>query len=91
MITEKLAAFIAETDLRDMPPEVINITKRAVIDTIGVSLAGSEHPAGKAITAFVRRFGATPAAGVIGDKVRTSAPLAALANGTLAHILDLMM
>ena len=88
MITEKLAAFIAETKLGDMPPEVINITRRAVIDTIGVSLAGSGHPAGKAITAFVRKFGATPVAGVIGDKVRTSAPLAALANGTMAHILD---
>jgi 2-methylcitrate dehydratase PrpD len=88
MITEKLASFIAETNLEDMPPEVAHITRRAVTDTIGVALAGSGHPAGKSIKSFVGRFVATPTATVVEDKVRTLAPLAALANGTMAHILD---
>ncbi len=87
-ITEKITSFIAETNFEDLPPEIITITKRAMIDTIGVALAGSVYPAGKAITEFVEKFGCKPVAGVIGEKVRTSSPLAALANGTKAHMLD---
>jgi len=77
MITEKLATFISETNLEKMPSQVVTLTKRAMIDTLGVALAGSAHPAGRAITAFVERFGCRPAAGIIGSKVRTSSPLAA--------------
>lgn len=87
-ITEKLATFITEASLEKMPAEVLTLAKRGMIDTLGVALAGSVHSAGKAITAFVAKFGCRPTAGVIGDKIRTSSALAALANGTIAHILD---
>lgn len=87
-ITQKLATFITETKFESMPFEVVTLTKRAMIDTLGVALAGSVHPAGKAITAFVGRFGCKPAAGIIGSNIKTSSPLAALANGTIAHVLD---
>jgi len=87
-ITEKLARFIVGTNFDKMPSEVVTLTKRAMIDTLGVALAGSAHPEGKAIAAFVERFGCRPVTGVIGGKVRTSSPLAALANGTMAHVLD---
>jgi 2-methylcitrate dehydratase PrpD len=87
-VTEKIARFIVETDLGKMPPEVVTFTKRAMIDTFGVALAGSVHPLGKAITALVRRFGCKPVARVIGSTVLTSSPLAALANGTVSHVLD---
>ena len=87
-VTEKLANFITETNLKDMSPEVVILTKRAIIDTLGVALAGSVQPEGKAISAFVNDFRCQPVAGVIGDKVRTSSPLAAMANGTIAHLLD---
>ncbi len=59
-----------------------------MIDTIGVALAGSVQPAAKTITEFVSGFGGKTTAGVIGGKTRTPSPLAALANGTIAHILD---
>jgi len=87
-ITEKMARFIMETNLEKMPDEVVGITKKAMLDTIGVALAGSVDPAGKAITAFADRHRSKPVAGVIGGKIRTSSTLAALANGTIAHALD---
>ena len=87
-VTEKIARFIVETDLGKMPPEVVTFTKRAMIDTIGVALAGSVHALGKAITALVQGFGCKPVARVIGSTVLTSSPLAALANGTVSHVLD---
>ncbi len=87
-VTEKIADFIVKTDLAKMPGQVIGITKKAMLDTIGVALAGSVDPAGKTITAFVEKLGSKPVAGVIGGKVRTSSLLAALANGTISHTLD---
>jgi len=87
-VTEKLAKFIVETDLGKMPPEVVPIVKRAMIDTIGVAFAGSVDPVGKIITAFADKSGGKPVAGIIGGKIHTSSPLAALANGTIAHALD---
>ncbi len=87
-VTKKLATFIVKTNLADMPPEVVTMTKRAMIDTIGVALAGSVHPAGKPIAAFVDKFAGIPASTVIGNRIRTCSPLAAMANGTLAHLLD---
>ena len=87
-ITERLSDFIAESSLEKMPLEVISLTKRAMIDTLGVALAGSLEPAGKSIIAFVDKCGCRPAAGVIASKVRSCSPLAALANGTVAHALD---
>ena len=87
-VTEKLANFITETKLEEMPPEVVTLTKRAMIDTLGVALASSDLPAAKAIISVVEKSGGTPVSGVIGDKLRTSSLLAALANGTKSHILD---
>ena len=87
-ITEKLAGFIVEANFEKMPPETVSIVKMAMIDTLGVALAGSREPEGKAVTAFVKKLGCRPVAGVIGGKIHTSSFLAALANGIIAHALD---
>ena len=87
-ISEKFAKFIVETNLKDMPGESIDFTKRAMIDTIGVALAGSLEPAGKITTTYVEKLRSKPVAGVIGGKIRAASPLAALANGVRAHALD---
>ncbi len=86
--TEKLARFIVETSYEDMPPEAVHATKRVTIDTFGVMIAGSQEPAGKIITSFVRSLGGKPRTRVVGAGFRTSSPNAALANGTMAHALD---
>lgn len=87
-VSEKLARFIVETNLEKVPSEIVTIVKKAILDTLGVALAGSKEPGGKAVTAFVKKLGGKPVAGIIGGKLRTSFPLAALANGTIAHALD---
>lgn len=86
--TEKLAQFIVETSYEDISPAAIQAAKRAMLDTLGVMLAGSQEPAGKIITSFVRSMRGEPKAGVVGAGFRTSSPNAALANGTMAHALD---
>ena len=87
-VTKKLASFIVEANFEKVPPEVITIVKRAMLDTLGVALAGSGKPVAKAVTALVKGLEGKPVAGVIGSRLRTSSLLAALANGTIAHALD---
>ena len=86
--TEKLARFIVDSSYDKMPPQAIETAKRALLDCLGVSFTGVVTHEGKLITEFVRELGGNPAASVIGGGFRTSAPLAALVNGTLAHAED---
>ncbi|MBV8085791.1 MAG: MmgE/PrpD family protein [Chloroflexi bacterium] len=86
--TERIAEFTLETRLADVPAKAIEGAKIAVLDTIGVSLAAAGLKIGQAVTEHVASLGGAPQAQVFGAPVRTSAPLAALANGTLAHALD---
>ncbi len=86
--TEKLARFIVETKFEQMPSQAVETAKRAMRDCLGVVFTGVVTHEGELITEFVRELGGNPVAAVIGKGFRTSAPLAALANGTMAHAED---
>jgi 2-methylcitrate dehydratase PrpD len=60
---------------------------RALLDTVGVTLAGAAEPAARIVQHVVSRDGAGPCR-VLGTALQTSAANAALANGTAAHALD---
>ena len=57
----------------------------ALLDTVGVTLAGSAEPAARIVQSTIHTTGACA---VIGTGLRACAPDAALANGTAAHALD---
>lgn len=59
----------------------------AVLDTVGVTLAGTSEPAARIVRHVVADEGGD-ACGVFGTRVRASIGGAALANGTAAHALD---
>ncbi len=87
-VTKKLAEFIVNTDLRDIPPEAKDIGKRVILDLFGVALAGSRDPMSRIMTEYIKDSGGRPRASVWGKKFKTSSSLAALANGTFGHALD---
>ena len=88
MSMEKIAQFIATTRYDDIPPEAIDIAKMCIFDGFGVALAGIRENTSRVILEHVKENGGTPQSHVIGSSLKTNAPLAALANGTLAHALD---
>ncbi len=88
MITEKIAKFVAETRDDQFPEEALKIAKRCMIDTLGVALAGSRQPEGPMMIEACKEEEGRPVSGVIAGGFRSSACLAALTNGTLAHALD---
>jgi len=69
------------------PPEARAAAARAVLDTVGVTLAGASEPVAR-IVAQVATPDTTGPCGVLGSRARGIAVAAALANGTAAHALD---
>src|SRR3972149_4382380 len=86
--TEKLAQFVVATHFADMPREVLERGKLALLDTFGVLLAGSQEPVTQILAAYVQELGGAPKSTVLGRGFKTSPPQAALVNGTSAHALD---
>jgi 2-methylcitrate dehydratase PrpD len=87
--TEMLAAFVVGCPASAIPQKARHETKRALLDMIGTTLAGSLEPAGRLVTDYVRaECGSGGRSAVVTGGMRTSASLAALANGTMAHALD---
>ena len=80
-----LAAFVAGTPV---PDPAIARARDAGLDTLGVMLAGASEPSARAVQRVAADEGGAPRAGIYGTGLRTSAALAALANGTAAHALD---
>ena len=71
-----------------VPPSARDAARDAVLDTVGVTLAGSVEPAACHVRDVARAEGGAPRCGVLGVTDRTGAGWAALANGTAAHALD---
>jgi 2-methylcitrate dehydratase PrpD len=86
--TERIAQFIAETGYEHIPGEAVRIAKRAILDWVGVSIAGSKEPVTRIVFEQVKGMKAVGEAGVICKSCRTSADLAAWVNGTASHALD---
>jgi len=87
----KLARYFAEriTALRyeDLPPEAVYWSKVAVMDTLGVMLAGSCEEAPHLLEDVLDLNGAGDCL-LVGGARRASPLDAALINGTAAHVLD---
>lgn len=86
--TQKLAEFVVETTFKDISQKAVWIAQEHCLDCIGVALAGSVHEVGKIVTKLTKEDRCAPEAGVIASGFRTSATNAALANGSMAHVLD---
>jgi len=87
-ISEKIAELTLQTTYESLPEGIITQVKRAILDTMGVTLAGSIDPIGKQIIRFVSDIGGKTTCSVIGGGITTSVVNAAFANGTILHALD---
>jgi 2-methylcitrate dehydratase PrpD len=85
-VTRTLADFIAGFPADRIPVEAFEVATRAVLDTLGVALAGSVEPPA---TLSARLAPDMPGGTVLwGQNRRTSPAYAALVNGAAAHALD---
>jgi 2-methylcitrate dehydratase PrpD len=87
-VTAKLAKFVSSLSYKSIPPKAMETVKIAVRDCLGVALAGSREEDAKICAEIARQENAKEETSVIGQRFKTSALNAALANGTAAHALD---
>jgi MmgE/PrpD N-terminal domain len=87
-LSHTIADFITEFDLNGVAPPARERARLAFIDTLAVMLAGSREQGTEIVCEMVRQEGAAPAVSAVGQSLRTSPQLAALANGVSAHIMD---
>ncbi len=88
-IAATLARFVAELRLDHVPTAVVARAKLCLLDFMGVTLAAAREAPARAIVDFVRAFGGVPEATVWGCASTAPAALAALANGSVGHHLEL--
>ncbi|MBI2152968.1 MAG: MmgE/PrpD family protein, partial [Candidatus Rokubacteria bacterium] len=86
--TARLAEFIVKSRWEDLPPAAIDAAKGAILDSVGVMLAGSVEPAALIVQRLAEAEGGAPLCTVLGTRLRTGGVWAALANGTAGHALD---
>jgi 2-methylcitrate dehydratase PrpD len=87
-VIEQLAGYVSSESFDTLPAAAVRAAERAILDTVGVTLAGSrEGTAERARALIAHRAGAQDAT-VVGTALRASVEDAALANGTAAHALD---
>jgi 2-methylcitrate dehydratase PrpD len=87
-VTHGIAEYAVKADVSAAPPDVLDLARRTLVDTVGISIAARAE---EAVQILQRTPGTAPGAGtstVLPTGARTDAPTAALINGTAAHALD---
>lgn len=88
LLSEAVCRHIAETPVAAIPDSALKAAGRALLDATGVMFAASCQSLDVApFIGLAREAGAGPCT-VLGTDVTASAPMAALANGAMAHALD---
>ena len=87
-LAERLARWSSGFTLGQAPDAVVENAKRSLIDTLGVTLAGTRTVSAEAVRRAVRRQHGRGAATVIGEERKASAGGAAFANAMAAQALD---
>lgn len=85
----KLTDFIVNTHYKVLPQELVDIAKLAIIDTVGVTLAGWKEPAVEGVKkVYFHGNGHSGSSSLWGEQLKVPAETAAIINGTASHVLD---
>jgi 2-methylcitrate dehydratase PrpD len=87
-VTDTLARFVADTDYSSISEPALANAKMHILDTLGVALVGVSTDAPQIVLEYCRRFGDSRESALWGTRQRSSAPMAAFANGLFAHAID---
>jgi 2-methylcitrate dehydratase PrpD len=87
--TGRLATWVADVTLDDIPRDVVERAKHLLLDGVGCALIGSQLPWSRVATGAVLDLENTGGVAVIGTGKSTSAPAAAVLNGTFIQGFEL--
>ena len=83
-----LAKWAYSVTPADLSPNELHFARRTLLDTVGVAIAGRNEPASVIAVRYALSSQQGGKSSIWADGVRTSPEMAALANGTMSHVLD---
>ncbi|MBO0821566.1 MAG: MmgE/PrpD family protein, partial [Nocardiopsaceae bacterium] len=86
--TAHIVSEVGKIGSRELSENVLERARHAVLDWLGVTIAGAQRPSARAAQRVLAAEGGSPAARVIGGPARQTARQAALAGGIAAHAMD---
>lgn len=87
-MTGDVSRHLADVSFEKLSPELVETTKKFIMDTIGVGLAGMNAPGCAEMTGILAGHGGRQEGTVIGKDVRLPSPAAAFLNSLFCHALD---
>src|SRR5882762_6756510 len=88
-LTEYVGRFVASTRYEDIPPDVIELGKKSILDGLGLALAGSRAETGTICREYLKNIGVCGGKAIIaGSTLKTSPRFAAFVNGVSIHADD---
>lgn len=87
-LTETLSKFVVQSQMEDIPEEVIETSKKCFLDWIGVAIGGMKDPSAEMLVDLIKEMGGRKQASILGYGMKTSIINAALINGIMSHVLD---
>jgi 2-methylcitrate dehydratase PrpD len=88
-LTARVADFVVNTQLSDIPHETIELGKKSILDGLGLALSGSKAETAGLVQQYVKGLGCgSGGASVLGFDIKMPARFAALANGIGIHVDD---
>ncbi len=87
-LTKKLAEFIVDTNIDNIPDQVFEHAKIAFMDWLGVTMAGKDDPLVTKLINYCDILGGNQQATVLGHKMKKTITQATLINGSASHALD---
>jgi len=85
---KQIAEFIQTTKFGDFPDDVIETAKLCILDSIGVSLYGTQFKPSQIMLSYAKDVSGKKESTVLGSRLKVPAGLSALVNGVSAHVAD---
>ena len=86
--TRAIARFVVSTEGSAIPQPLFEHAKVALMDWLGVTMAGKEDPLVKKLIRYADLMGGNEQATILGHGLKKSVSQAALINGSASHTLD---
>ena len=87
--TRTLASYLSNMKYEDLPPEVVEKGKMAIVDVVGNCIGGYPLDLSRTFLELSKELGGgREQATLIGDGTKVSSPMAAFGNGALSTMLD---
>ena len=87
-MTRRLARFVVGTKAADIPAPIYEHTKVALMDWLGVTMAGKDEPLVEKLLKYTDLMGGREQSTILGHGLKKNVSQAALINGAASHALD---